>query len=51
MKCRVKGCFKKAASGTCFCTKHDASVKLKAVKILSEINQTYKNKDNENNIL
>nr|DAM03155.1 MAG TPA: hypothetical protein [Caudoviricetes sp.] len=44
MKCRIKGCYKKAISGTCFCEKHDASVRIKAIKILGQINETNKDK-------
>ena len=48
MKCRIKGCFKKAISGTCFCAKHDASVRLKGLQLLAGINKNYKEQSNEN---
>lgn len=48
MKCRIKECFKKAIGGTCFCAKHDASVRLKGLQLLAGLNETYKSKDNEN---
>lgn len=51
MKCRIKGCFKKAIVGTCFCAKHDASVRLKGLQLLAGIKQNYKEQSNENNIL